>query len=241
MKFSPLKNFVQKGFNAFGREIRRIELKEMDQLNRFLTQHRIATVLDVGANIGQFAMKLRQAGFKGQIISFEPQSQAFARLVRAAAADPLWDVAPRCAVGAARGQLEMNLSDNSVSSSALPILEEHTGNAPDSRYIGKEKVPVITLDACQLFARDGNIFLKVDTQGYEQQVLDGATELLKSLRGVQLEMSLAPLYEGQADFVGLIDQMQKSGFDIWALNPGFANRETGRLLQADGTFFRAKV
>jgi hypothetical protein len=132
----------------------------------------------------------------------------------------------------------MNISNNSVSSSALPILADHTDGAPDSRYVGVEKAPVITLDDCQLFVRDKTTFLKVDTQGFEQQVLDGARELLKSLVGVQLEMSLAPLYEGQPDFVSLIDQMQKSGFDIWALNPGFYNRKTGRLLQADATFFR---
>ena len=135
----------------------------------------------------------------------------------------------------------MNLSDNSVSSLALPILREHTGSAPHPRYVGKEKVPVITLDSGQLFARDTKTFLKVDTQDYEQQVLDGASGSLKILVGVQLEMSLAPLYKGQADFVGLIDQMQKSGFDIWALNPGFANRETGRILQADGSFFHTKA
>ena len=238
---TTIKFAIQRGLRSFGWEFKRLALGDMDQLNGFLTQHGVTTVLDVGANIGQFSTTLRQAGYKGRIISFEPQSQAYASLVRAAAADPLWDVAPRCAVGAVQGELELNLSNNSVSSSALPILKEHTGSAPDSRYVGKEKVPVITLDSCQLFGRDSKIFLKVDTQGYEQQVLDGATTLLKTLGGVQLEMSLAPLYEGQADFVRLIDQMQRSGFYIWALNPGFTNRENGRLLQTDGTFFRTKA
>ena len=100
---------------------------------------------------------------------------------------------------------------------------------------------MITLDECVLVPRQGATFLKVDTQGYEQQVLDGARTLLKSLVGVQLETSLAKLYEGQAEFVTLITQLQQAGFDIWAINPGFANRETGRLLQADVTFFRAKA
>ena len=232
---------IQRGLRSFGWEIKRFALAEMDQLNHFLAHHGITTVLDVGANIGQFASTLRQAGYKGRIVSFEPQSQAHAGLVRMAASDPLWQVAPRCAVGAAPGELEMNLSVNSVSSSALPILADHTASAPESRYMGKEKVPVITLDGCDLVPREGAIFLKVDTQGFEQQVLDGARDLLKTLVGVQLEMSLAPLYEGQADFVRLIDQMQQAGFDIWGLNPAFSNRETGRLLQADGTFFRRKA
>ena len=97
MIFDLLKNSIQKGVNAFGREIRRTDIGEMDQLNGFLTQHGATTVLEVGANIGQFATTLRQAGYRGRIISFEPQLQAYASLERAGAANPLWDMAPRCA------------------------------------------------------------------------------------------------------------------------------------------------
>lgn len=235
---TPIKFAIQRVLRSFGWEIRRFSLDEMAHLNQMLGHHRVNTVLDVGANIGQFATTLRQAGFAGRIISFEPQSDAYARLTAAAARDPLWDVAPRCAVGAVSGELTMNISDNSVSSSALPILEAHTASAPASRYVRSETAPVITLDTCDLVPPSGRIFLKIDTQGFEQQVIDGAPELLKRVIGVQTELSLAPLYEGQADFLSILNQMRALGFDTWAINPGFDNRETGQLLQADATFFR---
>jgi FkbM family methyltransferase len=236
---TPIKFAIQRTLQSFGWEIKRFTLDEMSQLVKFLAIHKVETVLDVGANMGQFASTLRMAGYPAKIISFEPQSEAYARLTALAAKDPLWTIAPRCAVGAASGEIEMNISDNSVSSSALPILEAHTGSAPASRYVGKETAPVIRLDDCDLIPREERLFIKVDTQGFEQHVLDGAPELIKLARGIQMEMSLAPLYEGQADFMALMAQMQKAGFDLWALNPGFADRGTGRLLQADSTFFRS--
>lgn len=238
---TPLKFAIQRGLRSMGWEIRRFNLDEMAHLNQMLDHHRVDTVLDVGANIGQFATTLRQAGFAGQIISFEPQSDAYARITAAARGDARWSVAPRCAVGAAAGTLTMNISDNSVSSSALPILEAHTQSAPASRYVRSESVAVITLDDCDQVPASGRIFLKIDTQGFEQQVIDGAPNLLKRVVGVQTELSLAPLYAGQADFLALINQMRDLGFDTWAINPGFDNRETGQLLQADATFFRASA
>jgi FkbM family methyltransferase len=235
---TPIKFAVQRTLQSLGWEIKRFTLDEMSQLAKFLAIHKVDTVLDVGANIGQFATTLRMAGYPGKIISFEPQSEAYARLTAMAAKDPNWTVAPRCAVGAASGEIEMNISDNSVSSSALPILEAHTGSAPASRYVAKETAPVIRLDDCDLVTRTERIFIKIDTQGFEQHVIDGAPELIKLARGIQMEMSLAPLYEGQADFMALMAQMQNAGFELWALNPGFADSSSGRLLQADSTFFR---
>lgn len=235
---TPIKFAIQRTLRSVGWEIRRYELAEMAQLKRYLDVHGIKCVLDVGANIGQFATELRTTGYQGRIISFEPQSDAYARLSNAAAGDANWTIAPRGAVGSAPGEIEMNISDNSVSSSALPILDQHTESAPSSRYVRTEKAPVIRLDDCDLFDRDVPTFLKIDTQGFEQHVLDGAPETLKKVRGVQMEMSLAPLYDGQADFLALMSQMKALGFDVWSINPGFADAKTGRLLQADATFFR---
>ena len=232
------KSAIQRALRPFGREIRRIDLTEMKRLTRFLEINRVEIVLDVGANIGQFASALRQAGFSGRIVSFEPQSRAHSALERAAANDPKWEIAPRCALGPAAGEIEINLSENSVSSSALEILEDHTQNAPQSRYVGKEKVAVMRLDDCPSAHGGARTFLKVDTQGFEMQVLRGAPRLIETLIGVQLETSLAPLYEGQPDFIELLAEMRRLGFEIWSVNPGFANRDTGRLLQADVTFFK---
>jgi FkbM family methyltransferase len=237
-KVTLLKFFVQRRLQALGWEVRRFSLDELSQLSRFLKQHNVETVLDVGANVGQYASTLRAAGFDGKIVSFEPQTSAHKSLQARAAKDRKWVVAPRCAVGSAAGEITVNISDNSVSSSVLPILSAHTGSAPASKYVGSEVAAVIRLDDCDLVNRVERTFLKVDTQGFEQHVLDGAPELLQSLIGVQLEMSTARLYEGQASFVALIEQMQEAGFSVWGITPGFADLKSGRLLQADMTFFR---
>jgi FkbM family methyltransferase len=235
-----MKSAVQRTLRRFGWEIRRYDLAEMARLAGFLRQHRIDCVLDIGANVGQFGSELRSVGYQGRIISFEPQSDAHARLADLARQDPRWDVAPRAAVGSAPGEIAMNIAENSVSSSALPILDAHTDSAPQSRYVRTETTPVVRIDACDLIDRTQRMFMKVDTQGFEQHVIDGATGLLPLLRGVQLEMSLAPLYEGQADFHALIGQLMRDGFQPWYLSPGFEDRGTGRLLQADVTMFRAE-
>jgi FkbM family methyltransferase len=233
-----LKFLIQRILRRFGWEVRRFAMEEEAQLVRLLELQNIDTVLDVGANIGQFAMGIRQAGFKGKIISFEPQSAAYSKLAALAASLENWQIAPRCAVGACIGKTEINLSQNSVSSSILEIDATHTSSAPASSYEGKESVEVITLDTSKDVPPAGKLFLKVDTQGFEMPVLQGADKLLSRLMGVQLETSLTELYKGQATFIELISFMESRNFRIWSINPGFSNRETGQLLQADVTFVR---
>lgn len=104
-------------------------------------------VLDVGANTGQYAARLRELGYGGKILSFEPLPDAHAQLLARAAADPLWEVHPRCALGAAAGTGALNVAGNSVSSSLLPMLDLHAAAAPRSIYIGQVETPVTTLDA----------------------------------------------------------------------------------------------
>jgi FkbM family methyltransferase len=211
-------------------------------LARMLNQHRIDTVLDVGANEGQYALSLRQLGFDGRIISFEPLAMAHEQLQRSAAKDASWIIPPRMAIGDQEGQIRLNVASNGgASSSILPMLEAHQRTAPDVGYVGTEVVPISRLDrvAKEFLGEARNIFLKVDAQGFELQVLQGAAELICGIAGAQLELSLVPLYEGQALFSELIDWMRKEGFSIWGILPGLADNSSGRLLQTDVVFFRA--
>lgn len=81
-------------------------------------------------------------------------------------------------------------------------------------------------------------FIKIDTQGYEDQVLNGATKLLDSVRGLQLELSFVPLYEEQQLFDALVERLRAQGFSIWAIWPGLCDPRSGRMLQVDAIFFR---
>jgi FkbM family methyltransferase len=206
---------------------------------RSLQAHGVDTALDIGANTGQFGAALRRAGFAGRIVSLEPLQSAFDELSLHAAADPGWTV-QRSAVGRTIGTLTMNIAANSVSSSPLPILDRHTDAAPGSTYVGTEDVAATTVDelvAAHAITPESTL-LKIDVQGYEQAVLDGAQATLSRFAAVRTEMSLVPLYGGQVLMPELISYLGARGFALWMFEPGFVEPATGRLLQADGVFFR---
>jgi len=203
-----------------------------------LQQKEINLVLDVGANIGQFVQGLRQAGYRERVVSFEPQASAHAQLQAIAASDPKWTIANRTAIGAVSGVITMHTSGNSVSSSILTMLNSHREAAPESDYVGTESVQINRLDDIFVVTAQDRVMLKVDVQGYEQQVLNGAPNILASCHALIVEMSLIPLYEGQVLARQMWDLLDEAGFEIWSLEPGFRNPHSGRLLQMDGLFVR---
>jgi len=229
-------------FRKQGLEIRRYvpPTSPTEGLVASLRKFDIDLVLDVGANKGQFASEIRHWGYGGKIVSFEPLSQVHGELLRSSAGDPLWEVCPRCALGDHNGEVEINIAGNSDSSSILPMLESHKSAAPESAYQGKENVPIKTLDAVagQYLKDARSVFLKIDTQGFEWHVLDGARETLPNVRGVLVELSLVPLYEGQHLWREVINRLEAEGFTLWAFKPVFSDQATGRTLQVDGVFYR---
>jgi len=224
-------------------DVRRVDpLKsELAQLVRQLFVHRINLVFDVGANVGQFAEQLRYAGYPGRIVSWEASSLAHSTLTTRARRDANWIVAPRMALGDREGTITLNLAGNSVSSSVLPMLSSHVSADPKSRYVGSESADLCTLDkvAMNFVSESDRIFLKLDVQGFEDRVLQGARELLPRVQGVQIELSIVPLYEGERLFHPMLHDLEKCGYQIWSLIPGFADPSTGRLLQLDAVLFRA--
>jgi FkbM family methyltransferase len=200
----------------------------------------IDLVFDIGANEGQFANDLRAGGYSGRIVSFEPLMSAHRRLLQQSKNDSAWDVHSRCAVGDRLGEIELNISGNSVSSSILPMLAAHSKAAPESTYQGRETAPLVSLDSvAPLYICDAHApFLKIDTQGYEWHVLDGALATLPKMRGILMELSLVQLYEGQRLWRDCIDRLETEGFFLWSLQPVFIDPANGRTLQWDGLFFR---
>lgn len=222
----PLRRLVER----LGYELVPLERAEVDRFRSLLAEVDVACVLDVGANIGQYVERIRLLGYRGPVISFEPGATAFGRLAQAASGDPLWEVRNE-AVGRHADRLPLNVSKNSVSSSLLPVSERHVAAAPQSVVTSSETVDVVTLDeVCQ--ERPGPFWLKLDTQGFEEEVLGGATSVLQRTAVVQAELSLATLYEGQADYVTVLSRLRDIGFGVVDLLPGFRDA-SGRLLQVD--------
>jgi FkbM family methyltransferase len=198
---------------------------------------RTPLAIDAGANVGQYAERLRDIGYGGRIISFEPGAAAFGTLSAKAARGHRWE-ARHLALGSAAGMATLRVSANSVSSSLLDVAEEHLRAAPTSGTIALEDVPVSTLDVELRDEVQSPFWLKLDVQGHELAVLAGATQTLARTLAIQTEVSLTHLYDGQSDWLDLCRHIQDAGFTARYIEPGYEDRHSGHMLQADLLFVR---
>jgi FkbM family methyltransferase len=214
----------------------------MDHLRRqsaLMRDRKINLVLDVGANKGQYGTSLRKAGYKGRIVSFEPLRDAFAILQRAVAHDPLWEC-HNIAFGDSVGTATINISANSHSSSLLPVSARTLEIEPSVGYVGTQEVVIHRLDSMldQFAQPDDEIFLKIDTQGYELKILNGALGVISRFALIQLETSFFEVYHGETLIGDVIKYLDYIGYRVVSIEPGWENPTTGELLQADFTFGR---
>jgi len=234
---------IRMGLRRWGIDLNRYRPAQSAEARLLRLMQSVGTdaIVDVGANDGGYVRAIRGAGFGGPVLSFEPLAQAHARLLQAAAGQAHWQVAPRMALGEAAGSATIHVAGNSTSSSLLPMHERHAEAAPQSRYVSGEQVTVGRLDEVPhpLLERARAMHLKIDTQGYEMPVLRGATGLLPRVATLQIELSLVPLYEGQALYRAVIDWLDERGFELCGVVPGFTDERSGRMLQMDGVFARS--
>jgi len=200
----------------------------------------VERVVDVGANSGQYAQRLRAAGFDGPILSVEPLPEAHARLARAAEHDPAWEVAPRLAAGATAGRAPLARSLESDMSSLRPQNARLLRLSPSSAVVDTLEVEVQPL-AALVAPRHATecLFLKLDVQGFEDAVLDGVGPLWRHVVGVQLELALLKLYEGERRYLEMCARMESLGFELALVLPGYFDGKLKRQLQFDGVFLRA--
>ena len=235
-----MKKTINKTLALFGLRLSRTRNDVAHQTVRGLAKNEIDIVLDVGANTGQFAKSIRRANYQGKIVCFEPLPDAHEKLKNHFVGDERVLIHPRTALGNVRGSVQINVSGNSVSSSILNLLPAHSDAAPESVYIDTIKTDIDCLD--NVFADyvtpENRVFLKIDTQGYEWNVLNGAELSLKKIDGLLLEMSLVPLYDGQRLWKEILDRLEREGFFLWQIFPGFSDPISGQSLQFDGVFYR---
>lgn len=206
---------------------------------RLFAARGVDLVLDVGAADGGYGRQLRQFGFAGRIVSFEPLAASHAALSATAADDPQWTTRNH-ALGDEPGTATINVASNSTSSSLLPMEQAHRDAEPSVGYVGQEEIRVDTLDAVAGDVLTGAAvpFLKIDTQGFERQVLAGAEATIPRLVGLQLELSFVPLYQGGMLVHEAMAWAYDHGFQLEVIEQGWA-APSGQMLQADGIFFRA--
>ncbi|MGH2499992.1 MAG: FkbM family methyltransferase, partial [Candidatus Limnocylindria bacterium] len=207
---------------------------------RLLSRRGVDVVLDVGAHRGQYGEQLRSAGYRGRICSFEPLPASYELLARRVSSDRAWE-AHNLALGAEDGTAILNVAGNEgASSSILPMLPRHVEAAPEAIYVDAIEVPIRRLDTIwdHIVPPARAPFLKLDVQGFEGVVLDGATDHLDGLIGLQLEISVAAVYAGAPTLPEILKRTQAAGMRLVQVEPGFSDPATEELLQMDGVFMR---
>lgn len=195
--------------------------------------------LDVGANVGQTGQKLRKEGYKGRIASFEPLAQCFTKLQAAAQSDPGWQTF-HMALGNRSERASIGVSKNLQSSSILPVTDHYVQVYYRNAYTHHEETAVERLDAMlPELARPGDtIHLKLDTQGYERFVIEGAEGVLDSIASVQMEVAVTPMYEGEMVMHEAIALMHSKGYLLIDVDHAFKDPRSGEATHFDLLFRR---
>jgi FkbM family methyltransferase len=202
------------------------ELMEPEQLERFLAIFKVDCVFDVGANVGQYATRLREIGFKGLIVSFEPNPDAAKALREAAAGDDQW-IVQELALDEQSRPLTFNIMKSSQFSSLHDPDHSYAESLTESNSVERQvNLVTQTLESVfpdlQLKHRFRRSFLKMDTQGHDVAVAKGAGSYLRQFVGLQSELSLTALYKDQPGFVEGLEFYRSAGFKLSALVPNNA-------------------
>jgi FkbM family methyltransferase len=173
----------------------------------------ITCVLDVGAHLGEYGARLRDAGYEGDIVSVEPVRASFEAVSRRAAADRRWRV-HHLALGSEPGTATMQVAREANFSSFLAptrfSVDWYGGSAVERR----EEVEVQRLDAvfAEFTGNAGGVLLKTDTQGFDLEVLAGAAGCLDRIAALQCELSVRAIYEGAPDWLQALEALRGHGF-----------------------------
>jgi FkbM family methyltransferase len=232
-----IKTVIQGAFNKIGFKIIKYPDKDLYRRLKTIKYCGINKIFDIGANAGQYGIDMRNLGYNKKIVSFEPLKDAYKELEKVSKNDKNW-ITNNYALGHENIKSIINISKNSWSSSILEILPKHLENAPDSLYIGKDEIEIKKLNSIfnSFYEEGDNLMAKIDTQGYEKNVIDGANEVIHKFRIVHVEMSIVPLYDNEVLFFDMVKLLEKKGFQLFSLENGLADQITGRLLQVDGIF-----
>lgn len=234
-----LKRVIQRAARVVGLHVGRYPpVDSLDyHLQTLLRELEINVVLDVGAHEGEFAGFLRELGYTGEIISFEPVRTSFDTLTKARSADKHWR-GHNLALGAEDGELEMNIYRGSVFNSFLKPAETGTARFGDiTQLVRVDKVPVRRLEPIVndlLAARpDARIFLKMDTQGYDLQVVRGAGARIDAIRALQTELAARSTYAGMPSLPEALHELHQLGFELTGMFPVARELDHLRVIEFD--------
>lgn len=211
-------------------------------LKRLLPLFKVDLLIDVGGNEGQFAHFVRtRLGYKGMLLSFEPIPELAARLQQKAASDPAWTVV-NAALGESRRSDIFHVTKSSPMSSLLKPSNTVTERLSKFGEIAASiPVEIDTLDdylsSNPKFAHCNNIYLKLDVQGFEKKVLEGARRSMPRICALQAELSVIPLYEGQPDYKEMTQFIEDCGY-LLSFIPAHDYQQFPEMIDFDCHFVR---
>ena len=215
------------------------ETLKLSDRHDWLSHAQIRTVIDVGAHTGQFSSALRQLLPHARIYAFEPIADCHEKLERRFSEDARFH-SFNTALGERDGEIAFHTSSFPKASSPLPMTSLHREAFPWSADTSISTVPVRRLDSyAGELELEPNVMLKVDVQGYEQHVLSGADEILAKTSYVLVELSFAPLYDGQADFHDIYSYLVNRGFSYAGSWDQLESPLDHTIIQADALFVRS--
>lgn len=234
---------VKRAINRLGFQVQRFPAADSlaGLTRRLIAQHGIDLVLDVGANTGQYGRSLRESGYRGPIASFEPVPEAYRDLAQAAAGDASWQVR-QLALGSTDGELPLNVAASSSVSSFLAPTADYVAGYEGGQTIRTEAVAVARLDGVldEVAPQARQILLKCDTQGFDLEVIRGASGCLDRVVAIQAELSVRAIYEGMPGYLEAITEIQGQGYDPVGFFPVVRDPDL-RAVELDGLFVRAAV
>ncbi len=190
----------------------------------------IQFVIDVGANEGQFASDLRKIGYDGYIFSFEPVPKTFQRLKEKASFDPLWHTF-NFALGSKSETRDIQVTEDTQLVSIMEPVRKHKfiGNATIQIQRLADWIPPININW-------DKTCLKIDTQGYDMQVLEGSEPILQSLQAIISELAINKSYIGQPYAEEIIAFLRQRNFDLWTTRRGTWTPHGFQEIECDGLF-----
>jgi FkbM family methyltransferase len=225
---------------AFGIDIKRLSSPEFNY--KWLKDLNISTIFDIGANEGQFALRIHKLLPQAKIYSFEPLGDCYQKLVKNLNHLSHFKAYNFALGNEDRNGVEFHRSSFSGSSSLLNMAETHKQAFPGSQGHTVEEIQVRTLDGvCQDLEIEKNILVKIDVQGFENRVIEGGKGLVSRARIVITETSVEKLYEDQAYFHEIYNVMSEMGFIFGGCWDQIRNPLDGRILSCDAIFIKNTV
>ncbi len=231
-----VKNLIKAVCRVFGLDIRRVN--PVDDNYAWLTKHNIACVLDIGANVGQFAQMIHKVLPAAAILSFEPIEKCYLSLMTNMRKVPTFR-AFNYALGETDSEMEMHVNDYTASSSLLPMADLHVHAYPYTAKTHLERIRIRRLDTIAGDLNlDGNLLIKIDVQGYEDKVIRGGHTVILQSKVLIVETTFERLYDDQPLFKNIFELLSNMGFRYMGNLSQMRSPLDGGILQADAIFIR---